>query len=154
MAIDHQAIVERFADAVSRLDFAAIAAAFTEDCVTEYPQSGELIRGQDNYRAILENYPAPLHPEAIDRSSLRVAATDQRWVVTPMFTVMKVEGSGTVGTATFRTRYPDGSTWWVVTMYELRGERIARTTTFFAPLFDAPEWRAPYVERIPTADAR
>ena len=77
-----------------------------------------------------------------------------RWVVTPMFTVMKVEGSGTVGTATFMTRYPDGSTWWVVTMYELRGEQIARSTTFFAPLFEAPEWRASYVERIPGPDAR
>jgi len=71
-----------------------------------------------------------------------------------MFTVMKVEGSGTVGTATFMTRYPDGSTWWVVTMYELRGEQIARSTTFFAPLFEAPEWRASCVERIPGPDAR
>lgn len=93
-----------------------------------------------------ENYPGGLPDEAIDGTSARVAATEERWVLTPVFTVFRVEGSGNVGTAMFRARYPDGSTWWVVNLFEVRGERIARNTVLFAPLFDAPAWRAPYTE--------
>jgi hypothetical protein len=33
-----------------------------------------------------------------------------------------------------------------VNLYELRDGRMARSTTFFAPAFEAPEWRKPFVE--------
>lgn len=94
-----------------------------------------------------ENYPGTLPDDGLDLASARVAAADERWVVTPMFTVVRVQDSGNVGTAMFRLRYSDGSTWWNVLFYEVRGGKIARSTAFFAPLFDPPEWRAPYVEQ-------
>lgn len=147
MAIDHQAFFDRMATAMSGLDFAAFEALLTDDCVTEYPQSGEIIRGRANLRATLENYPSGLPQGGFDRSSLRIAAGDEKWVATPMFTVVRVEGSGNVGTAMFRVGYPDGSTWWAIVLYELRGDQLARSTQFFAPMFEAPAWRAPYVDQ-------
>jgi hypothetical protein len=52
-----------------------------------------------------------------------------------------------VGTAAFKARYPDGSVWWVIILYELRGDKVAKSTAFFAPTFDAPDWRKPYVDQ-------
>ena len=69
------------------------------------------------------------------------------YALTPMYTVVAVDGSGDRGTALFRTRYPDGTLWWVINVYELDGGRIARTRVFFAPEFEAPEWRAPYWDK-------
>lgn len=148
MPVDHRALFERVSRAINDGDFAVFGELFTDDYVLDYPQSGERIRGLVNFRATLENYPSGVPRDAIDKSTMRVES-DERWVVTPMFTVVKVEGSGTVGTATFKNRYPDGSIWWTVQMYELEGDRIARATTFFAQAFDAPDWRTPYVELMP-----
>ena len=145
MTVDHRALFERVSRAINDRDFAALGDLFTDDYLLDYPQSGERIRGLANFRATLENYPSGVPRDGIDKSTMRVES-DERWVVTPMFTVVRVEGSGTVGTATFKNRYPDGSIWWTIQMYELEGDRIARATTFFAPVFEAPEWRIPYVE--------
>jgi len=150
MPLDHWAIFERLADAMNRHAWSELEELFTEDYVEEYPQSGEVIRGSRNARASRENYPGGLEEGSIDFTEARLAATEARWVITRMFTVMQVEGTGNVGTVTFKTRYPDRSEWWIVILYELRGERIAKATTFFAPVFEAPEWRRPYVE-LPAA---
>jgi ketosteroid isomerase-like protein len=147
MRVDHRALLERFVAAMNRREYDAVEEIFTDDLVQEYPQSGEVIRGRRNFRSILENYPSGLPDDAIDLPSLRVAATDQPRVVAPLFTVVRVEGAGDVGNYNLRTRYPDGSTWWTIGFYELRDGRIARATVFFAPEFEAPEWRASFVER-------
>jgi hypothetical protein len=42
--------------------------------------------------------------------------------------VVTVQGRGDAGTITLRTRYPDGKWWWVIVIYELRGDRIVRAT--------------------------
>ena len=153
MPVDHRALLERWVGAMNRRDYDAVEDVFTDDLVQDYPQSGEVIRGRHNFRAILENYPSGLPDDAIDTPSLRVAATDEIKVVAPLFTVVRVEGAGNVGTFQLRTRYPDGTTWWTIGFYQVRDGRIARATTFFAPQFEAPEWRAPFVERQVTQRA-
>ena len=60
---------------------------------------------------------------------------------------VRVEGAGNAGTYYGRSRYPDGTIWWFVGLYQLRDGRIGRSTIFFAQEFEAPEWRAPYVTR-------
>jgi len=147
MSVDHRALLDRWVAAMNRRDYDAVEQTFTDDLVTEYPQSGEVIRGRHNFRAILENYPSGLSDDAIDAATLRVAASDELRVVAPLFTVVRVEGAGNAGTYTLKTRYPDGSTWWTIGSYELRDGRVARATVFFAPAFEAPAWRAPFVER-------
>jgi hypothetical protein len=34
--------------------------------------------------------------------------------------------------------------WWALNLYVLREGRIVRSRSFFAPDFDAPDWRAPF----------
>jgi len=147
MAVDHRALLERWVDALNRHDYATLDEILTEDSVQDYPQSGEVIRGRANFRAILENYPNGLPDDAIDRPSLRVTASAGLKVVAPQFKVVRVEGAGNAGTYMLRSRYPDGSTWWIVGLYELRDGKIARATLFFAEEFEPPAWRAPYVTR-------
>jgi ketosteroid isomerase-like protein len=146
-AFDHRARLERFVAAMNRREYAALDELFTDDLVQDYPQSGEIVRGLRNFRAILENYPTGLPEGSIDSGTLRVSAKDEIKVVAPFFTVIRVEGAGDEGTYTLRTRYPDGSSWWTIGFYHLRDGRIDRATVFFAPEFEAPAWRAPYAER-------
>ena len=148
MPVDHQALSERYARALASGDLAVIDEVFTEDFVDECPQSGEIIRGRQNLRAVMEH-----RPGRADLSSIRAQASDEHRVIAPMFTVVRVQGRGDAGTTTLQARYPDGSRWWIVVLYELRDGRIARQTSFFAPEFDAPEWRAPYVERRAAREA-
>ena len=68
------------------------------------------------------------------------------YALTPMYTVIAVQGSGSRGTGVIRIRYPDGSRWWAVNLYEIRDGRIGRQRVFFAPEFEAPDWRAPFRE--------
>jgi hypothetical protein len=147
MPVDHQALSERYAAALASGDLGIIDEVFTEDFVDEYPQSGEVIRGRRNLKAMMEARPGRPGEHGPDLASVRARAGDELRVVAPLFTVVRVQGRGDAGTTTLRARYPDGSWWWIVVVYELRDGRIARSTSFFAPTFEAPGWRAPYVER-------
>jgi SnoaL-like domain len=147
MAIDHSIFWERIVEAVNARRFAIFDEVFTEDFVEEYPQSGEVIRGRKNFRAILENYPRRDDNLAVDTATVRSQPDDAFRLVAPTYTIVKVHGGGDSGVLTMKTRYPDGSIWWVVRMYILKGGLVARATTFFAPEFPAPEWRAVFVER-------
>jgi hypothetical protein len=117
---------------------------FHSDCVHDYPQSGERIKGIANIRAVFENYPGGLGQSDID--SLRVAGDDRRWAMAPNFTLVSVVGGGSSYSSVVRARYPDGSDWFVLTMFELVDGRQSRASLFFAPVFDAPEWRRPFVD--------
>ena len=37
----------------------------------------------------------------------------------PLFTLVRVQGGGNTGSSAVRVRYPDGSSWWWVHLYEL-----------------------------------
>ncbi len=142
-----RALFERFLDGMGRLDFALLREVLHPDFVEEFPQSGERIRGVDAHRAMLERYPGELTSGQLDRVSARLVGDDERWVLTPGFTVLPLAGGGAF-TGIFRARYPDGSVWHVVSIYEVRDGRIARATTYFGPDFSPAEWRKDIVERM------
>jgi hypothetical protein len=83
---------------------------------------------------------------AVDLPSVRAAATDEHRVLAPPFTVVHVQGLDEAGTISMKSRYPDGSRWWVVVVYETSGGRIVRSTKFFGPEFEPAPFRAPSVE--------
>jgi hypothetical protein len=146
MPTSHEIFNARIAKAMNERNYDDYEALFTDDYVGEYPQSGEIIRGPKNARAIVEGYPGRLPVGSVDVKSARIAASDS-WVRTPTFTFVRAQGTGNIGVSAIKARYPDGSVWWVVNFYELRENRLARSTTYFAPTFEPPEWRKPYVER-------
>lgn len=149
--IDHQQLLRDFGEAINRQDWDHLAEIFQADAVLEYPQSGERFRGLQNIRAQFENYPE-MDP---GNSVLQEVIGGTTYVLTPSYTVIGVEGSGERGVAIIRVRYPDRSLWWVINLYELREGRIARSRAFFAPDFDAPDWRESFRELVqrPSAEA-
>ena len=102
---------------------------------------------------MMEHRPGLTPDSGPDLASVRAKASDEHRVLAPLFTVVRVQGRGDAGTTWLRSRYPDGSWWWMIVVYELRDGRIARSTSFFAPQFEAPEWRAPFVERRAASEA-
>jgi hypothetical protein len=152
VTFDHRAMVDALAALMNDNEWDVLERIHAPDAVMEYPQSGEVFRGTANIRATFEQYPQGLPEGGIETAS--VSPEEPAYAVTPMYTVVAVEGSGSRGTATFRGRYPDGSIWWVIVLYETDGERITRTRCFFAPEFPPPEWRAPYRDRATTATGR
>ena len=44
--------------------------------------------------------------------------------------------------------YPDGRTWFTITLLELRDGKIWHETTYWAEPFDAPEWRRNFIDHL------
>ena len=144
-------IVERYARALNDKDFDALAPLITDDYVDEMPQSGERVQGKANALALLRNYPGGVG--TIDPKSTRLVSAEDRWVLTPSFTVQRIEGSGDVYTYVGTATYANGETWQMIQIIELRQGKIARTTSWYAAPFEAPAWRAGFVERFSPLDA-
>ena len=106
--------------------------------------SGRVLHGLDALREEMSvaarHYAAGI--SGIDQSLVTGRGADERRVVAPLYTVVRVQGRGDAGTITIRTRYPDGKWWWVIVIYELRGNRIVRSTTFFAEEMEPTNWAA------------
>jgi hypothetical protein len=114
-----------FGDGVLKLDAQAEHELRHEDYVMEMPQSGERIRGRDKMRQFQEAYPNP--PKAVLR---------------------RVVGSGEVWVMEATSDYPGGGTYHVANIVEFREGKILKETRYYAEPFEAPAWRAEWVERM------
>jgi ketosteroid isomerase-like protein len=94
------------------------------DFVMEMPQSGERIRGRENMRSMQEQFPVP-----------------------PSIELRRVVGSGDVWVVEARSDY-DGRIYHVVMVVEFSDGKIVRETRYYADPFEAPEWRAEWVEAM------
>ena len=134
-------LLERWYKTMSARDFGKLRALVDEvadpDMVTEYPQSGEKFRGKANNLAILENYPDL--PEATIKE---VHGSEDKWVLTPSFTPLRITGTGDHYVVEGTVQYPNGETWHFVDLMELRGDRVTKVTEYFAAPFPPAEWRA------------
>jgi ketosteroid isomerase-like protein len=137
-------VVEQYVQALVARDLDLQAAVCAPDVVVEYPQSGERIRGWANVRGAHENYPGGL-PQDVDP---KVIGSEDKWVVGPSFNILRIEGTGDVYTIVASAKYPDGKTWQVMSLVELRSGKIAKSTEVYGAPFDPPAWRSQWVERI------
>ncbi len=140
-------IFERWVAAMGSLDFDALRELIHPDYIGDYPQSGERLRGFEAFREMVENYPGGGIREGLEPDSAALIGDEDQWAITPGYTVVPL-ASGGAYTSFARTRYPDGTSWYVINVFRLRDGRIWRATTYFAPEFPAPEWRAHLVERV------
>jgi len=138
----------RYARAIAELDYTALEQMIHADYVGEYPQSGERFRGFAAFRAQLEHYPGGLPATRADDPRTKVVGDEERWAITPGYTVLPLAGPERYTTVS-RTSYPDGSRWWVVSILTLRDGKVAHAETYFAPEFEPPEWRKGMVEIVP-----
>lgn len=146
-------LISRFMEILNSNDLDALGEVLHKDWVQELPQSGERIRGIDNVRAVFSHYPgseeAALKSEIVD-----VVGDEPHYVMTPTFNLVHIEGTGDTAVAVSRSRYPDGSLWWVINFFTVGDDKIVRDITYFSPAFPAPEWRAQWVERMGDGHAR
>ena len=142
-----RAVFEAFLRAANRQDVAALADLVHPDYMEVYPQSGEQTRGIENLSAIITHYPGGIEDMGTDR----VVGSEDRWVLTPVFTLLRIEGDGDTFTGVQKARYPDASEWYVISVGEIRDFRVWRVQTFFAPAFDPPAWRSSWVDVIPVS---
>lgn len=120
-------LVERFWQTMNSNDFRAVGDLLHDDYVLDYPQSGERIRGRENNTLINERYPSP-----------------GPW----SFTVERLLVSDAEAVSDVRVHAPefDGR---VVSFFEIREGLIWCVTEYWPDPFEAPDWRASWVERIP-----
>jgi ketosteroid isomerase-like protein len=139
----NEEVVRQYFAAHVAHDYDLVGTLRDADWTTEWPQSGERVRGHANDRAIMDNWPGGL-PTA---GNIRVVGSEDRWVMTPAFTMQRVVGNGDFWWGDGTASYPDGGSWFVAALLEVRNGKILRETWYFAPPLEPPAWRAPWVER-------
>jgi ketosteroid isomerase-like protein len=141
MADTNRQIVDKFYQAINARDYEQFERFLDAEYLWEMPQSGERVRGPKNNRAVNEHHPGL--PTAEPR---RVTGSEDKWVTTPSWTVLKVTGSGDNYTGECKVTYPDGSVWYAVDIFTFREGKILHQVAYFGTPLEAPEWRAPWRE--------
>jgi ketosteroid isomerase-like protein len=98
---------------------------YHDDAVCTYPQSGEVIHGRHNLQALRSHHPGK--PSG--------------------FAIRRVVGEGDLWVTEYVIRY-EGQSVQTVSIMEFRDGKVSRETQYFAERFDAPAWRAQWVERV------
>ena len=128
---DNTELAAKFEEVLKTGDFGAIMKLAqewsTDDFVEEWPQSGERLTKEAALR-LSESY------EEMSGTS-------------PNFTYKRMLGGGDVFVVEGTIDYGDGVPVSYVGVGELRDGKIARMTDYFANPFEAPAWRAPFVEK-------
>ena len=105
-------------------DFETEHRIYHEDAVLEYPQSGERIRGRRNIQSQRATQPSKKR-----------------------FAVRRIIGAGDLWITEFVLTY-DGKPSYTVSIMEFKDDKVTRETQYFADPFEAPAWRAQWVERM------
>jgi hypothetical protein len=122
---ENREVLESFFEALERRDIDALADLVHDDYVEEYPQSGERIRGKQNVRAATENYPGGL-PSLVEHSYAL---------------------SGDLGVMKMTLEY-DGQRIYACEVVDFEEGKMKRARAYYAEPFEAPEWRAQWVESM------
>lgn len=126
LAQESKHVIESFWAAMQTNDFKRAGGFLHDDFILEWPQSRERIRGRANFVAINENYPA-----------------HGRWVFTIHCIV--AEGDQIVSDVAVTDGVIAGR---VITFSTIRDGQILHQTEFWPDPFEAPDWRAGWVEKI------
>lgn len=122
----NERVVASFWAAMQANDFRGAGEVLHDDYVLDWPQSGERIRGRENFVAINENYPAA-----------------GRWNFTVHRLVAgadEVASEVSVTDGVVRAR--------AITFSTIREEKISRQTEYWPDPFEPAAWRARWVERV------
>jgi hypothetical protein len=148
--MDIRGLVDQWVEALQGNDVESLAELLHPDFVEVYPQSGELIRGIEKLKAIVSAYPGLPEGEVIGTSGGGSGRTNV--IPSPLpfgLPTIQVSEAGHTFTVEAFMQYPNGERYFGVWIGELKDGKVYRLTTYFAQPFEAPAWRAPYVERIP-----
>jgi SnoaL-like protein len=132
---DIMEMAAKFEEVLKAGDFGKITeltqAYATDDFVQEWPQSGERLTKTASLK-LAENYP-------------------QMSGTSPSFKYKRMLGGGDVFVIEGTIDYGDGIPVSYIGIGEIRDGKVAKMTEYFANPFEAPAWRADFVERMETA---
>lgn len=124
--MDSKQLIEAFWKQMESNDFYTVADLLHDEFTLEWHQSGELIRGRENFAKINTAYPA----NGKWHFNINSIVVEGDLVVTDV--------SVTDGVVKDR----------VITFSTIRDEKIWKQVEFWPEPFTAPEWRAQWVEKI------
>jgi hypothetical protein len=119
MAIDRHWAASAAGDQVAEHEI------YHDDMVCEYPQSGEVIRGRSNLQALRSHHPG--RPSG--------------------FSLRRIVGKGNLWITEYVIIY-EGKRAYTVSIMEFRDGKVSHETQYFADPFNAPAWRAQWVEAV------
>ena len=146
---DNRTVAKKYVEALPT-NFEVLTSLQHKDFIQEFPQSGEVIHGSANFRAAHENYPGGSPEDRVQS----LIGTEDRWALSPSFSLVRLIGSGDTFTAESKARYPDGNKYDAITILELKDGKIYRARTYFAPPFEPPPWRSQWVELRDSSEFR
>jgi ketosteroid isomerase-like protein len=123
---DGRQVAEKLWKALQAGDWEAAGGYLHDDFVQEWPQSGERIVGRDNAIAIERSFPGGL----------------------PTMRFRRTLAGGDLAVLEVELTYADGDRYCGVSVIELRDGKVVKETDYYAQPFQAPEWRAQWVERM------
>lgn len=120
---DSAALVTQFWRLMDAAGFAGAATLLADEYTCDWPQSRERIRGRENFVAVNAHYPG-------------------RWHI-----VLRrlIASGGDVSTEVVMTSGDETIT--AVSFFEVHNGKIMRETDYWPEPYDAPAWRAAWVER-------
>lgn len=125
MTTNNTAVIERLVQCINEKNVAVMDELFHEDAVMEWPQSGERIVGGANRRAIYSKFPT-----------------------LPKITPRAMHANGDLVVAEATTDYGPGAIYNSVFIFEFRDGKIAKEVAYWSTPFEAPAWRAEWVEKM------
>lgn len=120
---ENRAVVERLIQCINDKDIRVMDELFHEDAVMDWPQSGELVVGGESRRGVYGSFPT-----------------------LPTITPRRMHSAGDLVVAEASLDY-GGPAYNTVFIFEFRDGLIARETAYWAEPFEAPEWRAQWVQK-------
>ena len=126
MKLNATEIVKKFWELMASNDFRSVGAVLSDDFVLDWPQSGERIRGRDNYAAMNREYPA-----------------HGPWT----FTINRLFGSD--DQAVSDVTVSDGvQIARAISFFEITEGKIVKMVEYWPDSFDAPDARKHLVESV------
>ena len=132
---DNSGAIRRFREVVQSGDLGSMSALIDEfaadDFVQEWPQSGERIN-RENSKKLSEQY-------------------SEQTGTSPKMQLRGIRESGDLVVIEGTIDYGNGVPVSYVGIGEFRDGKVQRMTEYFADPFEAPAWRAPFVEQMAAA---
>jgi ketosteroid isomerase-like protein len=119
----NEAVIGRLIKCINDRKIEIMDELFHDDAVMDWPQSGEKVIGAENRRGIYQSFP-------------------QLPTITPRRMIS--DGNLVVAEATLEYGGPSYKT---VFIFEFRGGKIVKETAYWSETFEAPAWRAKWVEK-------
>ena len=120
----NEAIIERLIECINDRKIEIMDDLFHDDAIMDWPQSGEKVVGANNRRGIYQSFPQ-----------------------LPTITPRRIVSDGDLVVAEATLDYGAEIASKTVFIFEFRDGKIAKETAYWSEPFEAPAWRAKWVEK-------